>query len=114
MQQQKPHYKVTNKMLALNSVMRRLPFYNQGMSAHLFGTKHSKSYGEYGWPLQMDFWYYKHVYDRVGLAHAVVNLPVSLCWLTHPMIKDAKAEKESEQFKEFAERTGYWRSCKDA
>lgn len=114
MQQQKPHYKVTNKMLALNSVMRRLPFYNQGMSAHLFGTKHSKSYGEYGWPLQMDFWYYKHVYDRVGLARAVVNLPVSLCWLTHPMIKDAKTEEESEQFKEFAERTGYWRSCKDA
>lgn len=110
----KPHYRPTTKQLALNSVMRRLPFYNSGMSAHLFGTKHSKSYGEYGWPLQMDFWYYKHVYDRVGLARAVVNLPVSLCWLTHPMIKDAKTEEESEQFKEFAERTGYWRSCKDA
>lgn len=109
----KPHIKPTNNQLRLNAAMRRLPFFTQGLG-HLFGTKHSKAYGEYSWPLGLDFWFFHHAYKRIGLARAVVNLPVDLCWLTNPCVKIRKTEEELDQFTDFAERTGYYRASREA
>lgn len=109
----KTHLRPTTRQLALNSALRRLPFYTQGVGTHLLGTKHSKSYAEYSWPTTLDFWFYYHMYRRIGLAKGVVDLPVNLCWLTNPCIKD-RDDEEVELFTEFAERTGYWRASREA
>lgn len=102
----KPHYKPTNKDFALNSVMKRLPFYSQGIS-HLASTKHGKAYQDYGYPLTLDFWFYYSMYRRVGLARAAIKRPLDMCWLTHPVVK-LDEETEDEKFKAFARRTRLW------
>lgn len=102
----KPHLKPTTKDFALNSIVKRLPFYTQGVS-HLAQTKHGKAYQDYGYPLTLDFWFYYSMYRRIGLARAAVKRPIDMCWLTTPTVK-LDEEKEDEQFKAFAERLMLW------
>lgn len=102
----KPHLKPTTRDLAINSLVSRLPFYTQGAS-HLMGTKHNKSYQDYGYPLTLDFWFYYAAYRRIGLARAAVKRPIDMCWLTPPKIM-IDEETEDESFKEFAKRIKLW------
>ena len=102
----KPHFKPNNAQLRLNSALKRLPFYTQGAS-HLAETKHNKAYGDYGYPLHVDFWFFYSMYRRIGLARAAIKRPIDMCWLTPPKIK-VNEETEDETFKAFAKRLKLW------
>jgi len=101
----KPHIKPTTGQLKLNAALKRLPFYS-GVG-HFEGTKHSKAYSDYGYPLALDFWFYYSMYRRIGLARAAVKRPIDMCWLTPPKIK-VNDELEDEVFKDFAKRLKLW------
>ena len=101
----KPHIKPTTGQLKLNAALKRLPFYS-GVG-HFEGTKHSKAYSDYGYPLALDFWFYYSMYRRIGLARAAVKRPIDMCWLTPPKVK-VNEDLEDEAFKDFAKRLKLW------
>lgn len=101
----KPHIKPTTGQLRLNAAIKRLPFYS-GVG-HFEGTKHSKAYSDYGYPLALDFWFFYSVYRRIGLARAAVKRPIDMCWLTRPKIK-LDEETEDNVFNAFAKRLKLW------
>ena len=110
----KPHIKPTTKQLRLNSAIKRLPFYSGG-AGHLAGTKHSKAWGDYSYPLTLDFWFFWAMYKRVGLAKGGIERPADMCWLTNPMIKrgDKQDGEQAQEFEDFAERLDLWPNLKE-
>ncbi len=103
----KPHFKANTvaKFLALNSVRRE--FISQFASAHLSGTKHNKSYAEYGYKEALDFFFFYSAYTRIGLGAAVIDRLVSMCWLHEPVVR-IDEETTDEQHEELAERLELW------
>lgn len=103
----KPHFSPSTRQIAVNSALRKLPFYAQTAAAHLSDTKHGKAYSDYGYPLSLDFWFYYSMYRRIGLARAAVKRPIDMCWLTAPKIMKSE-DQEDVKFKSFAERLKLW------
>lgn len=104
----KPHLKPTLAQLRFNALMRRLPFYTQG--GHLYGTKHSGSWSDYGYPRALDFWFYYNMYRRIGLARAVIERPADMCWVDMPSVR--VNEEKDEVFDAIAKRLRLWPTCK--
>lgn len=115
----KPHYnaQAVRRMMAINSVMRKLPYYGNSPNAHLFGTKHSKSWQDYGYSIHLDFWFYHAMYSRTGLAHAVVTRTVDSCWLTNPTISigedDDARNAQEKALDDLFDRLDFWNQCRD-
>lgn len=117
----KPRYTAAQvqKYLKVNESLKRLPFYlGQGMGAgHLLGTKHSKAWGDFGYPLSLDFWFFHAAYSRIGLANAVVNRHVDACWLTNPTISigenDHDRNPQETEIDEFIDRVNLFNQFKD-
>ncbi len=110
----KPHIKPTTTQLRLNSIVKkRLPFF-QG-AGHLVGTKHSKAWIDYSYPLALDFHFFYAMYDHVGLAKAGIERPTDMCFLTNPSVK--RGDKDDgeilPEFEEFTERLNLWPNLKD-
>lgn len=81
--------------------MKRTFLDRYGYSAH--GSKHSRIYGDFGYPANLDFYFFYNLYRRVGLAFAGVERPVDMTWLTYPKIKLNETD-EDEVFNRFARR----------
>lgn len=84
----KPHLSANtaSKLFRLNSLMRRLPDYLQDSNAaYLFGTKHKKAWGDYGYPRYLSFAMYKDMYDRIGACRNGCDTWVDNCWITPPV-----------------------------
>lgn len=94
-------------LAAVTNAMRRLPFYQGADSAHLGGTKHSRAYTDFGYPLVLDFFFFYTLYKRCGLAFAGVERPVDKSWLTPPMVK-IDEDNEDEDFKAWARKMRLW------
>lgn len=93
----KPRIKANQmqKLIQIQNLVKRDPFYTAGIGAgHLIGTKHSKAWGDFGYPLGLDFYFYHAMYERVGLGAAVVLRPVEACWLTPPTISVGENDEE--------------------
>lgn len=60
-------------------------------------TKHDKSWKDYGWPSQLDFFMLWNMFRRNGYAFAGVTLPVEMCWLTRPWVQQNNREDSDEQ-----------------
>lgn len=104
----KPHYKPTNRQLQLNSLLRRLPFYQNGASAHL-GAKLNQSYADFGYLSALEFFSYYTMYKRVGLAKAVIERPADLCWIDNPEIK-LDEDTEDKEHAKLAKRLRLWKN----
>lgn len=114
----KPHLKPSLAQLKLNAIIKRASFYTGG-AGHLYDTKHSSSWSDYGYPSALDFWFYYNLYRRIGLARAVVERPADMCWIDAPKVKlskvseDEKGEpKDDEKFKKIAKRLRLWPICR--
>jgi uncharacterized protein len=58
--------------------------------------KHSKAWFDYGYPMQVDFYMHWNMYKRNGLAAAGINIPISLCWLDYPVVREGDDENDEE------------------
>jgi uncharacterized protein len=58
--------------------------------------KHSKAWFDYGYPMQVDFYMHWNMYKRNGLAAAGINIPISLCWLDYPAVREGDDENDEE------------------
>lgn len=58
--------------------------------------KHSKAWFDYGYPMQIDFYMHWNMYKRNGLAAAGVNIPINLCWLDNPVIREGDDDEHEE------------------
>lgn len=86
--------------------------YMQQMVGHLTDTKHNKSWAEYGYTERLTFKRCHTVYSRIGLAAAVVDRMVDMCWLDHPVIR-IDEDTICEHIEDFAERIELWPTLKD-
>lgn len=104
------------KLITLNSLMRRLP--NIYMPAHLHNTKHQKSWVDYGYPRALAFAMYKDMYDRIGACRNGCDTWVDNCWLTPPVISveenDDKRKGAELTLDKYARRIGLFRALKEA
>lgn len=83
---------------------RLLPIINQARSfinnSELFGrgssftggdnladTKHAKLWQDFGYPETVEFYMHWNMWRRNGLARRGTKLPVDVCWLTNPEVK---------------------------
>jgi len=81
-------------------------------------TKHNKAWNDYGWPSELTFFMHWNMWRRNAVAAQVVGLPVKLCWLTKPCVKESD-EKHDEtafekEFKRTVKRLKLWQRIKGA
>jgi hypothetical protein len=58
--------------------------------------KHGKAWFDYGYPMQIDFYMHWNMYKRNGLACAGVNIPINLCWIDSPTIREGDDDEHEE------------------
>lgn len=85
----------------------------------LADTKHMKAWFDYGYPMQVDFYMHWNMYKRNGLAKAGVDIPVNLCWMDSPTIRQGDDDEHDETEWEKAvnklvKRLKLWRHLRDA
>lgn len=105
----------------VNSYMQRSRLFGGALGGgyNYADTKHDKSWKDYGWPDQIDFFMHWNMFRRNGYAFAGVTLPVEMCWLTKPWVQQNDNEDSDEktpyekQFDIEAKRVGLWRVLKD-
>ncbi len=120
--QQQQQYLQLNKLhIALNAA-RRDSFFRG--SAFVGGdpfadTKHMKAWFDYGYPMAVDFYMHWNMYKRNGLAKAGVDIPVNLCWIDNPTIRQGDDDEHPETqwekaAKALAKRLKLWKHLRDA
>lgn len=83
-------------------------------------TKHDKSWKDYGWPSQIDFFMLWNMFRRNGFAFAGVTIPVEMCWLTKPWVQENDRENSDDEtpyekeFRRLAHRLKLWRVMRNA
>jgi hypothetical protein len=83
-------------------------------------TKHDKSWKDYGYPYQIDFFMHWNMFRRNGYAFAGATIPVEMCWLTRPWVQQNNREDDDKEtayelaFKEMAQRLNLWKVFRDA
>lgn len=65
---------------------------------NLADTKHSKLWQDFGYPETVEFYMQWNMWRRNGLARRGAKLPVDVCWLTTPEIKEIGDHMESTPF----------------
>lgn len=120
-QQQKQYFAVNQLHMALNAA-RRDSFFRG--SAFVGGdpfadTKHMKAWFDYGYPMAVDFYMHWNMYKRNGLAKAGVDIPVNLCWMDSPAVREGEDDDHEETKWEksvaaLAKRLRLWRHIRDA
>ena len=58
--------------------------------------KHGKAWFDYGYPMQIDFYMHWNMYKRNGLAAAGINIPISICWMDYPVVREGEADEHDE------------------
>lgn len=107
---------------AVKNYMQRSQLFGGALSGgyNFADTKHDKSWKDYGWPEQVDFFMLWNMFRRNGYAFAGVTLPVEMCWLTKPWVQQNDKEDSDNEtpyevaFKKEAARTDLWPVLKDA
>lgn len=120
--QQQQQYLAFNRLhVALNAARRDSFFRGSAfMGADPFADmKHSKAWFDYGYPMQVDFYMHWNMYKRNGLAKAGVDIPVNLCWMDSPTVKEGEGDDHKETtwekgVKALAKRLRLWRHIRDA
>lgn len=120
-QQQKQYFAVNQLHMALNAA-RRDSFFRG--SAFVGGdpfadTKHMKAWFDYGYPMQIDFYMHWNMYKRNGLAKAGIEIPINLCWMDSPTVREGEDDDHEETswekgVKALVKRLKLWRHIKDA
>lgn len=82
-------------------------------------TKHMKAWFDYGYPMQVDFYMHWNMYKRNGLAKAGVDIPVNICWMDGPTVREGDDDDHEETpwekgVKALAKRLKLWRHIRDA
>lgn len=80
-------------------------------------TKHDKLWQDFGYPEEVEFYYLWSMWRRNGLARAGVKIPVDICWMTHPTVREVSDKKDSKgnettyekAFSAFATKSKLWR-----
>lgn len=111
-----------NKLsMALNSARRDSFFRGSAFAGGdpFADTKHFKAWFDYGYPMTTDFFMHWNMYKRNGLAKAGVEVPVNLCWIDSPTIREGEDDDHQQTAWEksvsaLARRIKLWRHLKDA
>lgn len=105
---------------AVNNYARRSPLFGGGTGGYNYAdTKHDKSWKDYGYPYQIDFFMHWNMFRRNGFAFAGATIPVEICWLTRPWVQqndreDADDETDYEKaFKAFVDSINLWKVMRD-
>ena len=82
-------------------------------------TKHMKAWFDYGYPMTVDFYMHWNMYKRNGLAKAGVDIPVNICWMDSPTVREGEDDDHEETawekgVKALAKRLKLWRHIRDA
>ncbi len=85
-------------------------------------TKHQNYYNDYGYPESLTFENYYQMYDRFGIANAIVKRPVERVWLDYPSLQEIQPEdrngKPETQLEELVRRKfedlQFWTRLKEA
>lgn len=79
-------------------------------------TKHNTAWNSYGYKNELGFEDFYTMYNRFGIAHAVVDMPVDKCWQDHPCIVEDKDEHDQtaweKEFEVFCKRHRLWHRLK--
>lgn len=119
---QQQQYMQLNKLHVALNAARRDSFFRG--SAFVGGdpfadTKHMKAWFDYGYPMTVDFYMHWNMYKRNGLAKAGVDIPVNLCWMDSPTVREGDDDEHEETawekgVKALAKRLKLWRHIRDA
>lgn len=95
--------------------------YTDALAGGALDDKRGAAWCEYGWPTQLEFANFKHLYDRQGIANGVVNLLAGKCWEDSPrLIEGLPAEVAQpatpweQQVTAILKRARFWRSYAEA
>lgn len=99
---------------------RRSPLFSGGTGGYNYAdTKHDKSWKDYGYPYQIDFFMHWNMFRRNGYAFAGATIPVEMCWLTKPWVqRDDREDSDDEtpyekEFAKQAKRLNLWKVLRD-
>lgn len=120
-QQQKQYFAVNQLNMALNAARRDSFFRGSAFTGGdpFADMKHSKAWFDYGYPMTIDFYMHWNMYKRNGLAKAGVDIPVNLCWMDSPTVREGEDDDHEEtpwekSVKALAKRLRIWRHIRDA
>lgn len=111
-----------NKLtMALNAQRRDSFFRGSGFSGSdpFADMKHAKAWFDYGYPMQVDFYMHWNMAERNGLAKAGIVIPVNLCWMDAPTVREGDDDEHDETpwektVKQLTKRLKLWKHIKDA